>query len=290
MTVSAPEDRRFRRGRATPGQRHRRRLGRWVLAARVVLGACAAGATGLLLWRAGVLPSRLDVARVAVRGNAHLSTGEVLSLLDGLVGQPVLMVDLDEWRGRVLQSPWVADATLRRALPDGVEVTIVERQPLAIGRLGEQLVLVDALGTVIDEYGPRYRHFDLPIVDGLAQPLDRPGRALEGPRARLVARFLTDLAPDRELLAAVSQVDVKDAANVVVWLDGDHTRLMLGDREFRRRLQSYLELRAALRARAGEMEYVDLRFDARLFARPIAGPVPQQGHSPVPVVPARTPS
>jgi cell division septal protein FtsQ len=165
----------------------------------------------------------------------------------------------------------VADAALRRSLPDAIEVTLTERQPLAIGRLDGRLALVDAEGVVIDEYGPRYEVFDLPIVDGLALPSGSPGTPLQGPRARLTARFLSDLSADRGLLARVSQVNVSDPSNLVLWLEGDEAKLLIGDRDFRSRLKSYLDLRPSLRARVTEMDYVDLRFGNRVFVRPVEG-------------------
>ena len=68
------------------------------------------------------------VQRIVVHGNHRLSNGEVLALLDGLRGQSILTVDLDEWRDAVLSSPWVAEALLRRTLPSTVEVSVQERQ------------------------------------------------------------------------------------------------------------------------------------------------------------------
>jgi cell division protein FtsQ len=271
MAVTAPEDRRFRRGRQAPSQRRRRRSRYWVVIARVstVIGVLVL--VGALAWGVAAFASTLRVGRIVVQGNVHLSTAEVLSLLDGLLGDSMLNTDLEAWRQRLHQSPWVADAALSRALPDAIEVTVIERQPLAVGRLDRQLVLVDADGVVIDEYGPRYAVFDLPIVDGLAQPAGAPGTPLQGPRAKVTARLLADLAADRALLAKVSQADVSDPHNVVVWLEGDHARLLLGDREFRARLASYLDLRASLLARISEMDYVDLRFGNRVFVRPAGG-------------------
>src|SRR4029079_14294257 len=73
-----------------------------------------------------------------------------------------------EWRKRLMASPWVEEVTLRRMLPSRVDITIRERRPMGIGRLAGALYLVDAHGVVIDEYGPKYADFDLPIVDGLS--------------------------------------------------------------------------------------------------------------------------
>ena len=56
-------------------------------------------------------------------------------IVDGLRGRNILTVDLDEWRARLLASPWVEDATLRRMLPGRDRVEIRERRPIGIGRV-----------------------------------------------------------------------------------------------------------------------------------------------------------
>lgn len=268
MAVSAPDDRRFRRGRAAVSTPRRRRAARM----RVLVRLLGLTVTAVLVVVAAAWvvreSNRLTVVRVVVTGNEQMATGDLQALLQGLQGQPLLTVDLDQWRGRLEQSPWVGHAALRRVLPDLIEVRVTERRPLAIGRVGPRLVLVDASGAVIDEFGPRYEMFDLPIIDGLVQ---RSGPADAGPPtppAALVAGLLGELAAEPALLARLSQVEVVDAETLVVWLDDDPARLIVGDREFGKRLHGYLEVRAALRARVSDIEAVDLRFGRRVFVRP----------------------
>ena len=67
---------------------------------------------------------------------------------------------------------------------------MTERHPLAIGRIGEELYLVDEHGAIIDEFGPRYADLDLPILDGLATGTagDADGRAARRPRGTAAGR------------------------------------------------------------------------------------------------------
>jgi len=55
-----------------------------------------------------------------------------------------------------------------------------------------------------------------------------------------------------------------------VLLEGDSALLHLGDDKFLERVQAYLDLSAALRDRVAEIDYVDLRFDQRVYVRPAA--------------------
>ena len=193
------------------------------------------------------------------------------ALVEDLRGSSILRVDLDAFRQRLVESPWVADVALRRVLPSTVEVFVSERRPVGLCRMGQDLYLVDETGTVIDQFGPQYSEFDLPIIDGLVPPTPRGAKAkasIDPARAELAARVIASLGQSQQIGSRLSQVDVSDAHDAVVLLDGDSALLHLGDDKFLERVQSYLELSPALRERVTDIDYVDLRFDPRVYVRP----------------------
>jgi len=267
MAISAPADKRFRRARVKPvRKRNRRGLGwRAFQVGLLLAGIGYAGyRTAVLVEHAAIL----HIDRIVVSGNARLTTGEVVALLDGLKGRNILTADLAEWRLRLLTSSWVRDATFRRMLPATVEVDITERHPLGIGRIDDDLYLVDSDGVVIDEYGPAYGDVDLPLIRGFVGS-DRPdSRDVNAPRAALAARMLSALSR-RDMAARVSEVDVSDRNNAAVILEGDTALIKLGRERFSERLQSYLELASSLRERVPDIDYVDLRFDERVYVRAV---------------------
>jgi cell division septal protein FtsQ len=54
----------------------------------------------------------------------------------------------------------------------------------------------------------------------------------------------------------------------VVILEGDTALVRVGEERFVERIQSYVDLRPALRDRVPNIDYVDLRFDERVYVRP----------------------
>jgi cell division septal protein FtsQ len=264
--VSAPADRRFRRPDLRPGRRRRLiqvalRTGRWAATSAVV--------GGVLFWLgATVLGSELlRVRQLVVKGNVRLSVGEVEALVDGIRGERIFNVNFEEYRRRLMDSPWVASVSLWRVLPSTVEVRVLERTPLVIARLGQQLYLVDERGVIIDEYGPQYREFDLPIVDGLIAPVHVKGPLVAPDRIALVGSLLRAFGEHPALGRRLSQIDVSNPRDAVVLLDDDAVLLHLGETRFVERVQSYLELGPTLRERLPEIDSVDLRFDERLYVR-----------------------
>ena len=261
-------DKRFRRAHVKPSRRRSPLSKHAWLAAKLLALAIVlayAGYRGVTLIAAA---SSLQIGHMVVRGHQRLSTGEVLALVEGLRGQNILAVDLDEWQRKLLSSPWVESATIRRVLPSTVEISIAERRPIGIGRLGTAIYLVDARGVIIDEYGPAYADIDLPIIDGIGAAPQDGDSIVDVARAEFAARVIGSLSSRPELARRVSQIDVSDLHDAVLILDGDPALLRLGDADFVARLQQYVDLAPALHERLHGIDYVDLRFDERLYVRP----------------------
>ncbi len=283
MAVKAPADKRFKRGRVkTP----RKTARRWTALFRpLVKWTLVLGILGYTTVRALALVTEspaLRISHVAVQGLRHLSAGEVRSRVRTLEGTNIVRADLEAARRRLLGSPWIADATLRRQLPATIEIAIEERQPVALARFargGLQLIAED--GMVLGPVGAAQAGLDLPIADGLT-PV--PGRSLSGPglgvgiparvdpeRAGLIGRLVESLRQDDGLLALVSEVDVTDVEDAVVLLGDDPARVHLGHEDFARRVRAYRDLAPTVLQHVDAIDSADVRYDGRVFVRPARG-------------------
>ncbi len=253
-----------RKSRVRP--RRRGLLGRSIVvlyaAAALVLLACAgwAGYSKLLG------SSHLRVAKVEVRGSHFLSDGEVRELLGPAVGENILALDIEDLKGRLRVSPWVADASVRRTLPDTLHVEVYERAPIALAEM-DRLYLMDPQGALIELFGPRTSSFDLPIVRGLAglDPATRRERALR------VSALVADLD---DLTSAVSEVHVEESDLELVLREGGEV-VRVAEPPYRSRLASFLSLRRDLHERCPQAESFDLRFRDRIYVKEPA--VTEQG-------------
>jgi cell division protein FtsQ len=201
---------------------------------------------------------RLKVSRVEVRGGHFLSEGEVRELLGPAVGENILSLDIDDLKKRLRASPWVADASVARSLPDTLRVSIDERAPVALAEI-DQLYVMDGSGALIELHGPRTAAFDLPVVRGLGGL--GPDERRE--RARRVTALLADLG---ELGAEMSEIKVDDSGDLeAVLRSGEVVRL--GAPPYRKTFTTFLGLRQQLRVRCPGAEYFDLRFRDRIYAK-----------------------
>ena len=266
MAVHARPEPRFRRAYVQPVRR------RWFARRRaplVHLGLALVVAGGFT-WAFGRL-RHADVLRVdtiTVEGNERLSAGEVAGLMEPLRGENLLVADLEAGRASLFASGWIREAVLRRVLPSAVHVTLEERDPVGLSRFGSSLYLIDVTGHVIDEFGPRFSDLDLPIIDGFSARGGDGGSAVDERRAALAARLIAQVDADSGLAARISQVDVANPHDAVVLLNGDPVRVHLGAERFVARLRTYLEIVPALRQAVPDIDYVDVRFDERVYVGP----------------------
>jgi len=271
VSVAAQTDRRFRRAHVKPSRR--KRSWRALALPALIWCGCAAGlAYGVVRTSAVAAHAHvLEIEKITVRGNQRLAKGEVLAILSGLRGENLVWTDLDLWRKRLMASPWVRDASLRRSLPSTIDVVVSERLPIGIGRIHADLYLVDERGVVIDQYGPQYADLDLPIIDGLSAAPKGGGSLTDEGRADLAARVIAAVKAKPSVARRLSQVDVSDLHNASVILSDDPAVIQLGEEQFLARLQAYLDLAPTLRDRVADIDYVDLRFDDRIYVRPTKG-------------------
>ncbi|MDG5748967.1 FtsQ-type POTRA domain-containing protein [Qipengyuania sp. XHP0207] len=113
----------------------------WIVASYAGVPELARAELAKSASRAGFEVSKVRVSGVE-RMNEQLVYERVLAQRD----RPMPLIELDEVRESLLELPWVADARVSRQLPDTLKIDIVERQPHAVLRKPDRLVLVDGEG------------------------------------------------------------------------------------------------------------------------------------------------
>jgi len=121
----------------------------WLVAVLAGVPAIAAHRVAALASAAG-----FEVRRVEVRGTHHLNELKVYERVLAQRDQAMPQVDLAAVRDNLLQLSWVEDARVSRQLPDTLVIDIVERKAHAVLRRGDQLILIDATGHLLEPIGP----------------------------------------------------------------------------------------------------------------------------------------
>ena len=142
----------------------------------------------------------LTAEQVTVKGQQTLSDGRILAAANVDLGTPLLRLDLDAVDERVSALPAVAEASVHRAWPHTVAITVTEREPVAA-------VHRSSVWWVMDEEGVLFRRTsereaELPLVDVGSRADD----SVLGETASVVAGLPSDLL-DRVRRLTASSMD-----------------------------------------------------------------------------------
>lgn len=233
----------LRRGRVPPRRK------------RAFAAARAAGAAGLLLlavfgiWRL-TSGSLFRLHRFEISGNQRARTEEILATLALYRTKNLLTLDLAPVADRLLAHPWIERVTLSKRFPDGLEVRLSERRPVALWRDGSsRLLFLGADGRPIAPYDPRADSTDYVIVSG-------DPRAL----AELVG-LLEDLRAHRpEYFATLSEIDALPDAGFGMMdsIFRKSVRVLRWDAS--EKVAALLRARGLMQSRGWEARAIDLRF------------------------------
>ncbi len=222
--------------------------------------------------------------QVQITGNQYVPRGRILEMFTADRNRSVLRIPLNERRRQIETIPWVEQATVRRALPNRLEVEITERTPIAFLREGSDLALVDVHGIILDR--PLKANFHFPVVTGIGADMPVEDREL---RMQMFAGFTqqveaaragsmeqvseVDLTEAKDLRATISGLQVGNSSGGATgsdaWGNADAPIVVhFGDSDFQSKYLTVLNDIGQWRAAAGRVESVDLRFNGEAVVNP----------------------
>ena len=136
-------------------------LSDWVLTAAVfsaagTLGAVRGGQYDALVESYGTpadIAARslgFDIKSVAISGISQLRQAQVLEIAGIGPNNSLVFLNVREARARLMKSPFVQDASVRKLFPNQLEVKITEREPFALWQKEGSISVISRDGTVLD--------------------------------------------------------------------------------------------------------------------------------------------
>jgi cell division protein FtsQ len=214
-------------------------------------------------------------------GLSEVNRSDLLPVFGEDIGRNIFFVPLAERRKQLEEIPWIERATVMRLLPDQLRVSVVERQPVAFVRQGQQIGLVDANGVLLSMPAAMMaqHHYSFPVVTGLD-----PGDPLPSRKARMAVyqRLLGELDSNGQRLSEeISEIDLTDPEDARLLMPEQGTDILahFGEDHFLERYQRYKAHIGEWRQQYPKLAAVDLRYVQQvvLEMKPGASAVPAAG-------------
>jgi cell division protein FtsQ len=274
----AGQDRRFMRGSLPRWLSTRRRRRRQLATGTILVLLTAASA--VLGWTAGAMALQalraspaFAVVDLDISPCTRLDTGELSILYQALARHSnIFSLHLGRMARDVEKHRWVESCSIRRELPGCLRVNIVEKTPAVLARHGNDLLLLDREGVVI-EAPPASQDWAgrLPLITGFDD--ETPWEAHRGRVRR--AMPLVDLLAGLEQARAIPRVAEVDAGatdGIRIFFAGRDYPVLVDGVAYADQLARYRLLENTLEERHGDnLRYVDLRFRDRVIVKPAEG-------------------
>ena len=221
----------------------------------VIVGLLVAG---LVAGAGAVLNSPLmEIRSVTVEGTRELSPEAVIQIA-GLRGDHFLLADLDAAEAQLVALPLVKEASISRIWPNGVRITIAEREPWAVWQVGDALYAVDAEGVVLE--GFRRPSSGAVVRQVSSLPEVKNGATVDLDAIAIIQFIEESGAPERAPEIVAYEWSLRSGLTVVT----EHGRITFGGSDgFDFKFQVWKQLEAEAWRRGEPLLLADLRFGSR---------------------------
>ncbi len=223
---------------------------------------------GLIIF-ANFWKSSLKVVHVTLEGNRVVEANELFQLANVKHGSLIYDIDLKAVQRNLLSHYYIKDAIVERNLPSTIQLTVVERMPIALINRPDP-VYVDEDGVLLP-HSISKALFDLPVLSGLklGASVDY-GSVVQDSDAHEALKILTAAKlVNSELYHLISEIQLRDGHDIVLYTAEGGVPIIVGEGNIADklvRLDTFWN--TVIRQRGLQtLQYVDLRFDDQIVAR-----------------------
>ena len=241
----------------------------WGILALGVVFLCAAAIAALYHYGEHSWRFRVESSDdIEVTGLQNVTRYQVMEVMGGDIGRNIFFVPLATRKQTLEKISWVESASVMRFVPNRLKIEIHERTPVAFARIGSKILLIDAIGTLMDLPAAGKKKYSFPVILGM-----NPGEPLSTrtPRMKIYNEVVRQLdAGGAHYSQDLSEVDLSDPEDVKVLASDPQGEVLvhLGSSNYLERYKVYVSHVREWRQQFDKLESVDLRYDRQIIVNP----------------------
>lgn len=251
-------------------QRKPRNLKKYLRPLKVLaLGLAGAGlmyAVLFLAWRAVSAVTFFRVKTIEVSSTKHLTRDEILAMAGVEPGRDLLRMNLKRMGEQIAQNPWVETVRIRRYYPEGLSISVVEREPLAVVNMGFFYYL-DKKNTLFKVLNQGDR-LDYPVVTGFSEE-DLSGDPAGTKDALQATCELLAILREKGafILADVSEIHYDKGYGFTLFTASGGLPVKIGADDFSRKIERFAKIYKELMAQRPSLQYIDLDYNDKIIVK-----------------------
>lgn len=198
---------------------------------------------------------------VKLIGAERLTVEDILKVGDIYIGEPIFELETDKVTSRLSKDLRIESVSVRRIVPNTLEVIIKERTPLATIACNYGYLDLDKNGKIIDSY-KNLREMKIPMITGSQVQDKYIGDDIDDDIVKKILDFLQKL--DAASLNKISEVAIVAADYIVAYTDTEKpVQIRIGKLErMDEKAHLVIDFLRDLDANPHDVEYVDFNYTA----------------------------
>ena len=203
---------------------------------------------------------------IEVSNAKHLTREEILGLADVEPGKNLLRMNLKSMGEQLLQNPWVETVRINRYYPDGISITITERQPVAIVNMGF-IYYLDKKGNVFKVLNQGDK-LDFPVVTGFNEE-DMGSNPKKNQEALAATCELLKILHEKGafILADVSEIHYDEGYGFTLFTASGALPIKVGSGDFTAKVERFARIYRNLMVQLPSINYIDLDFNDKIIVK-----------------------
>jgi cell division septal protein FtsQ len=199
-----------------------------------------------------------ELRQIDVYGNSLVSDEEIDQVVRSIAKRKVLSADITEIRNELKKNELIKEVEIARVLPDMMRVIIKERTPSALARRRDgSVVCVDTDGSLFGNRSLFKTTPSPPLISGLKEEHAESALEINRRRIETYEKLIAELKGSPEpLIPRIEEINFDDDQGARIILADSRIVVVLGNEDFRKRLNAALDLLDAVRR--GDAEHLNV--------------------------------
>jgi cell division protein FtsQ len=215
-----------------------------------------------------------DMSDIDLSGTKRLDSAHILAMAGLGPGSNLLALRPAPVEQTLEAHPWIAAAELTRIWPNRLQLSIQEREPVALVQLGE-LYYADREGNLFKPFSPGDPH-DFPVITGLMPEQFVVGQGFPPMILAGILSLLDHLqqTPPPLNLSNISEIHVDPERGFTLYAVGIKSAIHVGPQDFSEKLQKFALIWPFLQQQGyqSQIEYINLNYPQKVLLS-LKGPV-----------------
>ncbi|NVN90879.1 MAG: FtsQ-type POTRA domain-containing protein [Desulfuromonadales bacterium] len=236
---------------------------------KIMLGLAAVTLVSGLLFAGYRSLSSLTYFRlknIEVSASKRLTREEIMATAGVEPGRDLLGMNLKKMGEQLALNPWVETVRIRRYYPDGLSISVTEREPLAVVNMG-YFYYLDKKGTVFKVLNQGDR-LDYPVVTGFSEEDLTSDPAGMKEALKTTCELLTLLREKCAfILTDVSEIHYDKGYGFTLFTASGALPVKIGAGDFSAKFSRLARIYQNLKAQQQTIQYIDLDYNDKIIVK-----------------------